>query len=156
MENLELIKLVDLTLNPDASPYFVSADCIILTQDNKILLQYRPPTWWTFPDCLSTFGGHIEVNEAPIQALVRELNEELGAIVDPAEVVSLGVITEAITKYSELICVYFWHDKHGTITGCYECESRTYASCAEALAQPKMMDEVRWLLNECKRRNLLQ
>lgn len=152
MKDLEPIKLVDAAL-ANFSPSCVG--CIVLTQDNKILLQHRPADWWTFPDCLATFGGHIDDNEMPMQALVRELNEELGAKADPAEIVSLGVITEAITKYSESICVYFWHDKHGTITGCNECEARTYASCTEALAEPKLMDDVRWLLTECQKRNLL-
>lgn len=91
-----------------------------------------------------------------MQALVRELKEELGAQVNPADVISLGAITEAITKYSELIYVYFWHDKHGTITGCYECEAKYYDDCAAALTHPKIMDDVRWLLHECQKRKLLK
>ena len=31
-----------------------------------------------FPNCWDFFGGHIETNETPEQALVREVGEELG------------------------------------------------------------------------------
>jgi 8-oxo-dGTP diphosphatase len=68
--------------------------CIVLTKDNKILLQQRDHNSPTYPDRLATFGGGIDPGETPIQALVRELKEELGAEVKIAEVISLGAITE--------------------------------------------------------------
>jgi 8-oxo-dGTP diphosphatase len=70
-------------------------------------------------------------------------------------VVSLGAVTEAITGHSELIHVYFWHDKEGTITGCYEGEVRYFDSVQEVLTQPKVIDDTRWALNECLARGLL-
>ncbi len=151
----EFIKTCDIS-KLDESVYknrFVG--CIVLTNDNKILLQQRGENWQNHPGYLSEFGGHIEANETPMQALVRELNEELGAIVDASEVVSLGAVTEAMTSHSELIYVYFWHDKQGTITGCYEGEGKYYNTINEALKHPKMMDSLRWLLHECHRRNLI-
>ena len=151
----EAIRVVDLTTVNTTNFKGFYVGCIVLTKDNKIMLQQRPLNWRTFPDCLATFGGHIEINETPISAIVRELAEELGAKVTPAELLSLGAITEAITNYSELIYIYFWHDKHGTITGCYECEAKYYDNCMAALAHPKIMDDVRWLLEECKNRKLL-
>lgn len=50
---------------------------LILTPDGELLLAKRPGDklwsgWWELP------GGKIEPGEAPEQALVRELNEELG------------------------------------------------------------------------------
>ena len=35
-------------------------------------------------------GGKIEAHEQPVQALARELEEELGLIVDPAQAIFLG------------------------------------------------------------------
>jgi 8-oxo-dGTP diphosphatase len=124
--------------------------CLILSADNKILLQQRPKDWGRFPDCLATFGGGIEKNESPIQALVRELNEELGAKVEIQDVVSLGAITEPESNYQDLIHVYFWHDKKGTITGCYEGEAVYYNSAVDALKHPKIMNDVLWLLQQCE------
>lgn len=129
--------------------------CIVLTQDFRILLQQRGPDWSSFPGCLSTFGGGIEEGETPLQALLRELKEELGAEAKASEVVQLGVITEAVTQYSELIYVYFWQDVEGTITGCYEGEAKTYDNLEMVLTHPKLMDDVRWILGECQRRQLL-
>jgi 8-oxo-dGTP diphosphatase len=135
-----------------ASPTFKRrcVGCLVLTQDNKILLQQRPNDWGRFPCCLATFGGGIEGNESPMEALVRELNEELGAIVEPKDVIHLGAITEQATHYQDLIYVHFWHDKQGTITGCYEGEAVHYTRAAEALKHPKIMQDVCWLLQQCQ------
>lgn len=156
MDNLtEKITTLDIS-KIDESVYkkrFVG--CVVLSKDQKIMLQQRGSNWDHHPGFLSEFGGHIEISETPIKALVRELNEELGAIIDVSEVISLGAITEAITNYSELIYAYFWHDKRGTITGCYEGEGKYYNSINEVLKHPKIMDSVRWLLNECHRRRLI-
>lgn len=150
----EPIRVVDLTQADESSFERRCVGSIVLTQDNKILLQQRPLHWRTYPGCLATFGGGIEEGESPMQALVRELKEELGATVLPADVISLGTITEAITDYSELIYAYFWHDKNGTITGCYECEPKYYKNVDEIYSHPKVMDDVMWLLNECQNRGL--
>ena len=131
--------------------------CLVLTQDNMILLQQRGSSkWHKFPGFLSTFGGGIEIGESPMQALVRELKEELGANVLAAEVVHLGAYTEAATNYSDLVYGYFWHDRLGTITGCYEDEARYYKNCAHVLTHPKVMDDVKWQLQECQNRGLLK
>ena len=54
------------------------ADCVILTHDNKILLQYRPKDWHSNPDGLNLFGGHVDKGESVIEGLLRELKEEVG------------------------------------------------------------------------------
>ena len=151
----ETIRAIDLTTIETTSFKGFYVGCIVLTKDNKIMLQQRPSNWRTFPDCLATFGGHIEANEDPIAAVVRELKEELGAKVIPTELISFGAIAEAVNNYSELIYVYFWHDKQGTITGCYECEAKYYDNCAAALAHTKIMADVRWLLMKCKKLRLV-
>ncbi len=109
--------------------------CIILSKNRQIVLQQRPESWvGSFPGCLATFGGRIEEGESPVQALIRELHEELGAEVRASDVLFLGKITESVTQHQDVIHLYFWHDEHGTITGCYEGEARYYDTVDEALA----------------------
>lgn len=133
-----------------------SVSCLVLSQDNKIVLQLRDATAPTFPNCLATFGGGIEQNETPMQALVRELNEELGAIVSPQTVITLGAVSEPETNYSSLIYVYFWHDTHGSITGCYEGQAKYFNDPTLPKSHPKVMTEVIWLIEECNNRGLLK
>jgi len=149
------IKQLDLSQVKESDYKQQFAACIVLTQDHKILLQQRPLNWRTFPGMIATFGGHIEGDETPIQAIVRELHEELGAKVDSSDLITLGVITEEVTSHTELVHLYFWHDTHSTITGCYEGEAKYFDSIEEALEHPKLMDDVCWALNECCDRGLL-
>ncbi|HEX7387001.1 MAG TPA: Nudix family hydrolase [Castellaniella sp.] len=60
-----------------SKPYIRVAAGLILDQRGRLLLGQRPegkawPGWWEFP------GGKIEAGETVEQALVRELDEELG------------------------------------------------------------------------------
>jgi 8-oxo-dGTP diphosphatase len=50
-----------------------------LHSDDRILLCHRSPTRRWFPDVWDFPGGHVEPGEAPLQALARELLEELGS-----------------------------------------------------------------------------
>ncbi|MDC9607147.1 NUDIX hydrolase [Xenorhabdus griffiniae] len=57
-------------------------------EDGKVLLvRVRDNKLWYFP------GGKIEVNESPIEALVRELSEEINILVDPENVHFLMEVT---------------------------------------------------------------
>lgn len=151
----ESVKLLDITkIRPeDFKAQFVG--CLVLTNDRKILLQQRGHDFVTHPDYLCEFGGHIEKGEKPLQALLRELNEELGALAQENEIVSLGALTEAMSGYTELIYVYFWNDVRGTITGCYEGTARYFENVEPILEYPKITDGLRWMLRECQQRGLL-
>ncbi|MFT0532648.1 Nudix family hydrolase [Castellaniella hirudinis] len=64
-------------MNTPAKPYVRVAAGLILDTRGRLLLGQRPdgkawPGWWEFP------GGKIEAGETVEQALVRELDEELG------------------------------------------------------------------------------
>ena len=132
------------------------ADCVILTHDNKILMQQRPAHWKTYPGALNLFGGHIEDNETPVEGLIRELNEELGAVVKPEDLTKIGALTEECTKHSEIIHTYFWHDIEHTITGCYEAESREFNSVEDTVNYQGIMDYAVWCLKECQKQGLLK
>lgn len=129
--------------------------CVILTHDNKILLQQRDSDWKLYPNFLAEFGGHIEEGESPEQALIRELQEELGAEVNFSNVISFGAITEKSSDHSELVHVFFWHDKTGTIKNCAEGRPCYFDNISQVLTHPKITDGLRWLLQECEKHHLL-
>jgi len=89
-------------------------------------------------------------NEPVFEGLKRELAEELGAVVDEVRLVE--TLSEEISGVKSLIHIYFWHDRRGTIQGCYEGEARFYKSVDEALSQPNLMPHTSWALKESKAR----
>ncbi len=152
----DTIKTIDLTkiAETEFPQRFVGA--IILTHNNKFILQRIVDPRPFFPaGSLTTFGGKIEANETPEEALMRELKEELGAIVNTDDTIFLGAITESATGHSELIYTYFWQDKKGTITGCYEDEIAYFDSLDAIVVNDHVTDDVRWMLYDCRRRRIL-
>jgi 8-oxo-dGTP diphosphatase len=87
--------------------------------------------------------------------MIRELNEELGAIVTEIDVTFIGSITEDFTNHKHLVNVYFWHDKLGSITGCYEWESVQFDTIEDAISQPEIMDYAVWSLKKCQELKLI-
>lgn len=62
------------------------AVCAIITVDDRYLLQLRDNIAGIFfPGCWGCFGGGMEPGETTVEALVRELKEELDLTVDAAE-----------------------------------------------------------------------
>lgn len=53
-----------------------TATAIVLDNNQVLLLKHRKLGWWLPP------GGHIETNEDPVQAVRREVREEVGLEVD--------------------------------------------------------------------------
>lgn len=152
---MQTIKHVD-TTNIERSDFSAHlADCVILTKNNTILMQQRPKDWGKHAGVLNIFGGHLENDETPLQGLIRELREELGAHVKPQDVLFIGAITEDWTDHKEIVHVHFWHDIEGTITGCYEGETREYDTVQQALQHPKIMDYAVWALKQCFKKGLL-
>ncbi|HOO50003.1 MAG TPA: NUDIX hydrolase [Alphaproteobacteria bacterium] len=150
IESFPSLKLVDTKQIRESQYIHHLSDCVILTKDGKILMQQRPENWGKSAGNLNIFGGHVEDGETVVQGLIRELHEELGAVVRQDDLVFIGAISEDWTNHTELVHVYFWHDTHGTITGCYEAEAREYNTVEEALAHPKIMDYAAWALEECR------
>jgi 8-oxo-dGTP diphosphatase len=60
----------------------------LLVNGDKVLLCHRSSSRRWYPSVWDLPGGHVEENEAPSVALVRELDEELGIVIpeptDPA------------------------------------------------------------------------
>ena len=54
----------------------------ILLRDQQVLLAHRAPDRTNYPNSWSFPGGHVEAGDTPRQAMVRELQEEVG-VTDP-------------------------------------------------------------------------
>ena len=57
----------------------------VLVDGDRVLMCHRHPSRQRYPNIWDLPGGHVEPGEAPVDALVRELCEELGVTVDPAD-----------------------------------------------------------------------
>jgi 8-oxo-dGTP diphosphatase len=79
-------------------PYIDVAVGILVNKEGEILLAERPSGksfagWWEFP------GGKIEQLETPLDALARELEEELGIKIKHNSTVLLGNIEYAYPEF---------------------------------------------------------
>ena len=68
----------------DESPIRIAAALISRADGRTLLVRKRNA------EAFMQAGGKIEAHEAPVAALVRELNEELALVVDPSRLTPLG------------------------------------------------------------------
>ena len=109
------IKVIE---NPIHDAYKIHyADCLIKTHDDKILIQKRPDNWHSNAGGYNLFGGHVESGETIIKGVIREIKEETGANIKPEELLFIGCVSEDFTNHTELVHIFFWHDRHSRITG---------------------------------------
>jgi 8-oxo-dGTP diphosphatase len=84
----------------------------LLDGEGRVLLQRRPPgkqmaDLWEFP------GGKIDPGERPEAALVRELDEELGIVVDTQHCVPLTFASAPLGGRHLLLLLYVIRDWQG-------------------------------------------
>jgi 8-oxo-dGTP diphosphatase len=77
----------------------------LIAADGRLLVQRRPPGkslagLWEFP------GGKPEIGESPEQALVRELNEELGIAVETRDLTASAFASEALGHRHLILLLY--------------------------------------------------
>jgi 8-oxo-dGTP diphosphatase len=82
----------------------------------RVLLAQRPAGkpmagLWEFP------GGKLHAGETPEAGLARELGEELGIEVVPADLVPLTFASHAYAKFHVLLLLYVCHKWRGEIDG---------------------------------------
>jgi 8-oxo-dGTP diphosphatase len=92
---------------PPAPPLIVVAAALI-DLDQNVLVQQRPSLksmagLWEFP------GGKVEHGETPEQALVRELNEELGISINPASLSPVGFASEQLGHRHLILLLFSCH-----------------------------------------------
>ncbi len=88
-----------------ASPILMVVAAALVDADGRVLVQQRPPgtsmaRLWEFP------GGKIEPDETPEAALVRELHEELGIVVDHTCLAPAAFASEALGDRHLLLLLY--------------------------------------------------
>lgn len=132
------------------------ADVLIVRASGRLYLQQHAETSLRLPGAVHLFGGHVEAGETYAEAAIREIREETGGIIAPADLVYLASLTEAFTNHTELVHVHVWHDKNDTITGCYERDFIEFATPEEAIRHDRMMPYTKWAILECLNRGLLQ
>jgi 8-oxo-dGTP diphosphatase len=91
--------------NPVSERLFPVVAAALVDAQGRVLVQQRPPGkqmagLWEFP------GGKLESGETPEAALVRELAEELGIAVDPADLAPLTFASEPLGGKHLLLLLY--------------------------------------------------
>lgn len=87
------------------------AIAIIVDNDNRILITQRPAHvshggFWEFP------GGKLEGSETPLEAIKREISEEVGLTIIDAQY--LTTIEETYNTKPITLLVYYVDNFHGT------------------------------------------
>jgi 8-oxo-dGTP diphosphatase len=99
-----------------ATPVLFLVVAVALVDDEgRVLVQRRPAGksmagLWEFP------GGKVETGEVPEAALVRELGEELGVIVNPADLQAAAFASEPLGGRHLLLLLYICRQWEGTPT----------------------------------------
>lgn len=88
-----------------ASPILLVTAAALVDGDGRVLVQQRPPGTsmaglWEFP------GGKVEPGETPEAALIRELDEELGIVVDHRCLAPAAFASEALGERHLLLLLY--------------------------------------------------
>jgi 8-oxo-dGTP diphosphatase len=91
------------------------AACALVDPDGRVLIAQRPAGkpmagLWEFP------GGKVEAGERPEQTLIRELNEELGIVVNEACLAPLTFASHSYPDFHLLMPLYVCRRWDGTAT----------------------------------------
>jgi 8-oxo-dGTP diphosphatase len=91
------------------------AACALVDADGRVLIAQRPAGkpmagLWEFP------GGKIEDGEAPEASLIRELQEELGIVVNEACLAPLTFASHAYPDFHLLMPLYVCRRWEGQVT----------------------------------------
>ena len=87
--------------------------CALVDADRRVLIAQRPPGkqlagLWEFP------GGKLEVGESPEQALIRELEEELGVSTKTACLAPLTFASHSYESFHLLMPLFVCRKWQGT------------------------------------------
>lgn len=86
-----------------------TAQIILVRSDGAIIMQHRDDKpHITNPGLVTAFGGNIEPGETPLQAAVREINEETNLTLAPEQLQPFGTYHKTIKEHGEDRIVYFF------------------------------------------------
>ena len=85
-----------------------------LVREGRVLLVHRSPSKRAFPDVWDLPGGVIEAGESELDALVRELQEELGVQIATGSASHLCRLTVGPAAESALLSAWLVRDWQGT------------------------------------------
>lgn len=108
----------------------INCALIVLYSGDKVLLQKRTLDAPTLPGYWAFFGGGLEKNETPLEAVVRETQEELGySLNNPTFLLEkVFYINDKVGFMSVFIEKYFEGDEKLI---CYEGENFEWFTCDE-------------------------
>ena len=91
------------------------AACALIDADGRVLIAERPSGksmagLWEFP------GGKVEAGERPEESLIRELNEELGIVVNETCLAPLTFASHAYDDFHLLMPLYICRRWEGQVT----------------------------------------
>ncbi len=85
-----------------------------LVREGRVLLVHRRPDKHAYPDIWDLPGGLVEAGESELEALARELREELGVRVDPSSVSHLDRLTVGSADEPAVLSAWLVRDWQGT------------------------------------------
>jgi 8-oxo-dGTP diphosphatase len=93
----------------------IVAAAALVRADGRLLLQQRPEGkpmagLWEFP------GGKVEAGESPQGALVRELLEELGVVLDERDLEAFAFASHSYESFNLLMPVFMIERWQGDVT----------------------------------------
>jgi 8-oxo-dGTP diphosphatase len=105
----------DRAMESRTPPLLLVAACVLLDSEGRILIAKRPPGrslagLWEFP------GGKVEQGESPEHALVRELAEELGIDIAPADLTPLTFASHSYPDFHLLMPLFLCSRWRGEAT----------------------------------------
>ena len=91
------------------------AACALIDADGRVLIAERPSGkpmagLWEFP------GGKVDAGERPEDALIRELQEELGIVVNESCLAPLTFASHTYTEFHLLMPLYVCRRGQGTVS----------------------------------------
>lgn len=97
------------------SKVILVAACALIDADGRVLIAERPAGkpmagLWEFP------GGKVDPGERPEDALIRELNEELGIVVNEACLAPLTFASHTYTEFHLLMPLYVCRRWQGVVS----------------------------------------
>jgi 8-oxo-dGTP diphosphatase len=85
-----------------------------LVRDGRLLLAHRSPNKHAYPDVWDLPGGVVEAGESELDALTRELHEELGVQIATGSVSHLCRLTAGPADDPALLSAWLVRDWQGT------------------------------------------